>query len=444
MKIVRGCFRKRYYQAAAVALLAGLGVMLGAHAVPAKSLSHEQLINSYEGSKTCAQCHPGVVDDVVKSVHYKLKGPVSTVVGLTGEWGEINRECGLPGSIYKLNAGCKQCHIGNGAAITDNPTAREKDGIDCLICHAAKYDHSKRRVVPTSDTPEGFVVTHDRSLESARSVGNKPTSAACLRCHNLPAGGLWWKRGINFSPQRDVHVAKGMVCVDCHKAEKHKFANGNDPGGWAKEATDRTLSCQTCHADAKHKNPAVKNHYDRVSCNVCHIPTIGGVVTRDYVHLVKNPKTGMYAPKPDPFDDTYSTRPTYLFFNGMATQDIKPVGSIDDPKSRITAFKPLTTVTVRDAKTKKLLFQNLAVLFKTGNTDMALAQGFKQMPQEYSGKWEPVTITGYFILSHDISKTKALTCKDCHSARDYIGFRKLGYSADRVKQLTNPKDSRYR
>ncbi|MDD5168325.1 MAG: cytochrome c3 family protein [Syntrophales bacterium] len=409
----------------------------------AKNTSHEGFIARYEGPKTCEKCHSGVVNEVIQSVHYKLKGPVSTIKGLSGEWGEINRECGLPGSIYKINAGCKQCHIGNGSTVTDQPTARERDGIDCLICHATKYDYSRRAVVPTPDTPEGFRVTQDRSLESARSVGGRPTSEACFRCHNLPAGGLWWKRGINFSPERDVHVAKGMTCVDCHKAEKHKFPNGNDPGGWAKETTTKTLSCANCHADVKHKNPAVNNHLSRISCNVCHIPTIGGVVTRDYVHVVKNSKTGMFVPKADQFDHTYSTKPTYRFFNGMGTQQIEPIGSVSDPKSKITAFKPLTTIAPRDAKTKKLLFQNLAVLFKTGSVDQALAQGFKQKKQEYSGAWEPVTLTGYFILSHDITKTKALTCNACHSTKDYIGFGALGYSKERVKQLTNQADPRY-
>jgi hypothetical protein len=427
----------RLFVAAAVALLFGSGVT-------AKTTSHEKLIGTYEGSKTCEQCHAGVVDSVLQSVHYKLKGPVSTVQGLTGEWGESNRECGLPGSIYAINSSCKQCHIGSGAAVTDKPTAREREGIDCLICHAAKYDYSKRAVVPTTDTPEGYRVTQDRSVESARTVGAKPSSEACLRCHYLPAGGPWWKRGINFTPERDVHVAKGMICVDCHKAEEHKFANGNDPGGWAKEATDRTLNCESCHAGVKHKNPAVSDHLSRIACAVCHIPTIGGVVTRDYVNLVTNPKTGMYMPKADPFDSTYSTKPTYLFFNGMANQEIEPIGSVNDAKSKIAAFKPLTTIAPRDAKTKKLLFQNLPVLFKTGSVDQALAQGFKQRAQEYSGTWEPTSLTGYFILSHDITKTKALNCAECHSDKNYIGFDKLGYSPDRVKQLTNQTDPRYR
>jgi hypothetical protein len=405
--------------------------------VTAAPTSHQNLITKYEGPKTCAKCHPDAMDEVLQSVHYKLKGPVSTVEGLSGEWGEINRECGLPGSVYKLNIGCKQCHIGNATTITDKPTAQEREGIDCLICHAQKYDYSKRVLVPAPGTPEGFRIPQDRSLAAAQSVGDRPTSEACLRCHNRPGGGYWWKRGINFSPERDVHVAKGMICVDCHKAEKHKFANVNDPGGWAKETTQKTLSCDTCHPAVKHKNPAISNHLARVSCNVCHIPTIGGVVTRDFVDIVKNPKTGMYDPKASPFDHTYSTKPTYLFFNGMANQDISPLGSLNDPKSKITAFKPLSTVIPIDAKTRKILFMNLGVLFKTGSIDKALAKGFEQKKQDYSGKWEPTTITGYFMLSHDITKTKALSCIDCHSSKDYVGFGKLGYSEARVKELTS-------
>jgi hypothetical protein len=66
-----------------------------------------------------------------------------------------------------------------------------------------------------------------------------------------------------------------------------------------------------------------------------------------------------------------------------------------------------------------------------------------QRKQDYSGKWEPTTLTGYFILSHDITKTKALTCTDCHSAKDYIGLSKLGYGPDKIKQLTSQNDKRY-
>ncbi len=405
--------------------------------VYAKTKSHKDLITRYEGPQTCQQCHPAVMEDLLSSVHYKLKGQVSTVEGLSGQWGMVNRECGLPGSIMQINIGCVQCHIGNGTKITDTPTEQEKAGIDCLICHAKKYDMTKRDLAPAPSTPEGFRVPQDRSIEAAQSVGDRPATEACLRCHMNPAGGQWWKRGINFSPERDVHIAKGMTCVDCHKAVKHKFQNINDPGGWAKETVSTTLKCESCHKAAPHESDVINDHLAKIACNVCHIPTIGGVVKRDYVHVVKNEKMNLWVPKADPFDNTFRTKPVYRMYNGTGTKEISPIGSIYDPKSKITAFKPLTTVLPRDAKTKELLFMNLMVLSKTGSIDQALAKGIEQTHKPYSGAWEPRTITGFFSLSHDITKKYALTCIECHSKMDYLDLEVLGYSESRSNELTD-------
>jgi hypothetical protein len=82
------------------------------------------------------------------------------------------------------------------------------------------------------------------------------------------------------------------------------------------------------------------------------------VVTRDFIHNVLNEKTGLWDPKADPFDSTYWTEPTYLWYNGMGTTEIYPIGSKTDPKSKITAFKPLTTVLPVDAQTGKIIFMN--------------------------------------------------------------------------------------
>jgi hypothetical protein len=43
---------------------------------------HTNLITSYEGSKTCRTCHPGAVDEVLESIHYKLMGPVQDVYNM--------------------------------------------------------------------------------------------------------------------------------------------------------------------------------------------------------------------------------------------------------------------------------------------------------------------------------------------------------------------------
>jgi hypothetical protein len=54
-------------------------------------------LTSYEGSKTCRQCHEGAVDEMTQALHYKLLGPVQGVFDyftnkpITGEHGKGDR-----------------------------------------------------------------------------------------------------------------------------------------------------------------------------------------------------------------------------------------------------------------------------------------------------------------------------------------------------------------
>ena len=43
---------------------------------------HSELITSYEGSATCKACHPGAVEEVLDSIHYKLMGQVQGVYNM--------------------------------------------------------------------------------------------------------------------------------------------------------------------------------------------------------------------------------------------------------------------------------------------------------------------------------------------------------------------------
>ena len=54
----------------------------------------------------------------------------------------------------------------------------------------------------------------------------------------------------------------------------------------------------------------------------------------------------------------------------------------------------------RDAKTKKLPFRNLPVLFETESVGQVLAQEFEQRAREYSGMREPtLSVRGGLISS---------------------------------------------
>jgi hypothetical protein len=66
---------------------------------------------------------------------------------------------------------------------------------------------------------------------------------------------------------------------------------------------------------------------------------------------------------------------------------------------------------VVETGTEKIIYMNLGVLAKTGSVDEAIAKGLEATKQAYSGAWKEKAITGYFILSHDVTKARALTCQ---------------------------------
>jgi len=140
----------------------------------------------------------------------------------------------------------------------------EKDAIDCLICHSVAYDMNKRTVVVDKDGRMRW--NQDRSMKAAISV-TKPTSQACLHCHQHNLGGdtyvdprdssfmesithsgYHWpcvhhpgsKRGTPFSPSWDVH--------DLKKAEPRWIPNDalleKSHSTWRKGA----LTCVNCHS----------------------------------------------------------------------------------------------------------------------------------------------------------------------------------------------------
>jgi hypothetical protein len=186
-------------------------------------------IFTYDGPKTCLQCHEtieykdaltgeqktsGLMDNLLTSVHYRFYSTEHpNVYGFNGEladdfrMGKINRPCPKPGSFAMtawatvvvlengdtLSEGCGQCHIGGqptaplGEMMPGYSTLdSEKEAVDCLICHAAAYDMNRKQAKSTDDGR--WYWDQDRSMKAALSV-TTPTSQACLRCHQHNFGG---------------------------------------------------------------------------------------------------------------------------------------------------------------------------------------------------------------------------------------------------------------
>jgi hypothetical protein len=358
-------------------------------------------IRQYDGPSTCLSCHKkmdvpdgkgghkkvSTLEDVVETVHFKFQQstPGFSTYGFDGRqvngegtrpipMGKINRACGVPGSfswtgwadlvetkpahnngkIEVRSEGCGQCHIGGGyhpATEMMLPGGRVpkvvKQGIDCLICHAANYDMNQRFVV---EDEHGQRWNQDRSMQAAMAVG-QPNTKTCMTCHqhnmggdlekNLPAGAApdnlgyknkrllhpGSKRGNSMTADHDVHLNAGMTCTDCHIPEGHKIPRGTKGVDLiANDLPGKVVACENCHTSAPHskddEDRAILNgHGARVSCEACHIKNLrdDNVVLRDWVHPVWNEEEGVYI-----FKDIYqSGKPgqgfKFLWFNGNGT-----------------------------------------------------------------------------------------------------------------------------
>ncbi|MGC9053567.1 MAG: hypothetical protein ACP5KS_06745, partial [Candidatus Hydrogenedens sp.] len=154
----------------------------------------------------------------------------------------------------------------------------KKSGVaeaDCNMCHLPEYDYKERnenllkwnfkwmatigsglaKINGSIKDNEEINIQYDISKfdkdgKVSLHLVREPRVENCLNCHSKPQ---WKKRGASFSPLTDVHIAKGLKCVDCHPAgsmavdtrikgkEEHQFGKGDDPSGFVRDDLDNTM-----------------------------------------------------------------------------------------------------------------------------------------------------------------------------------------------------------
>jgi hypothetical protein len=266
-----------------------------------------------------------------------------------------------------LSEGCGQCHIGGqyqaplGEMMPLYRTGdREKDAIDCLICHAVAYDMNRKQVVTDENGRNRW--GQDRSLRAAMSV-TSPTAEACLRCHQHNFGGDIYvdpagpeymeslqnlgherprvqhpgsKRGTPYSPSWDVHAAAGMACTECHATQGHRMAKGTHTTTMmANDLPDVEVSCLDCH-DAPHDDGtengrAINAHLERLACQTCHIPSLhpDNVTRRDFGETEFEEDPGIHIYHDSEKESAPGAGIAYVWWNGDATFLGNPIG--DNP-----------------------------------------------------------------------------------------------------------------
>jgi hypothetical protein len=334
--------------------------------------------------------------------------------------------------------GCVQCHPGLGAK--PNPveqlTQADEENVDCLMCHAPGY---RRTVVKDGEKLRMAAAEGVDVLAAARAVG-KPKSDMCQRCHLGAGGGPNAKHGVApTSAEVDVHVAKGLACVDCHTTRHHRIAGGADIK--AQEVPDVQVTCAGCHEGAVHQGAQAKvlaRHAERIACQTCHIPAIARdprfptVVRRDWMKPVLSEKTGLYGPTNELGTNL---RPVYRWWNRSMAVPPEPVGSREDAGAKLYPWKRATYNVVADAATKRPVFIKAGLYAVKGDPLAAARKGAEDAKQAFSGAVAGEEEAMLFSLNHQVApKGQALGCGACHGGGQ-LDFAALGYPEKRAKAL---------
>ncbi len=409
--------------------------------------------NGYKGPATCEECHPGTAKKFLDTVHWKHASKVDHVDNINPdvEYGMKNRIYTMcngndivnnlkevpPNALGKTKfTGCNTCHPGDHASDVGSTGPQAEQAIDCLICHSSKYDFSKRKAV--KDKEGRVVMTQDRSTEAAANIG-RPTIKNCMVCHEGAGGGAMIKRGFSMTKDAEVHVSKGIICVDCHQVKNHKFPTGRDPNNWASDGIYMTCVGE-CHSDKPHKDADYNRHTAKIACQTCHIPKTGGAFSKDFTRWEKQ-SNGFYEPSTLK-REVNETAPVYAWYNltvKNTPQFIGPKGSRTDGKSKIYPFKIFQGKAFFNKKDGQLMSMDFAPPIANGDSLAGVASAAKILGIK---DYEPVPgwQTIYFASSHQVApKAKALICANCHAVNGVLNFKELGYDSKEVEKLTNPE-----
>ncbi len=448
-------------------------------------------ITTYEGAKSCVQCHEEAVDEVLHSYHYLEYNTIDDIAGkenvVYGGRFAYNDFCGsifwegevninfIGKAVLKVTpegkedlkgtfiaSGCSMCHgVSMGKLPQPEATEEQLANIDCLQCHSDVYLSGARGVKKglkaiQGNPDTGFWYTMGESLDMetvAKHIVARPTNDICLGCHAFSGGGPGFKRP-NLTPDLmepevpeniDVHIARGMQCVDCHVASGHRFGT-KVVDTWSRES-DEYPTCESCH-QVRHTEPVIgwvldTFHTEAVACQTCHIPSIAKGqyptdVKRHWDEAEFNEKLVRWEPILDMeknVEPVYAwwneqTREAYLYPNPVEPKDgiitlAKPVGQRGEGK--IYPFKYHQAIVPYDPVNKLPIPIKVGVVFATGNLDTAYELGAKPGGLQVSGEF--VTLERYMGVNHGVEPAEnALGCFDCHGFKEErMPWRALGY-----------------
>jgi octaheme c-type cytochrome (tetrathionate reductase family) len=448
----------------------------GCHAK--RPVDHKDLVKLPENptpqqvTEECLRCHKQAGEDMLTTAHWLWRGPSPYTVEhrksvMSGKGTTtLNNFCL---SVISNEKRCTSCHAGYGWKDKTFDFSKQEN-MDCLVCHDTTGSYKK--APPAAGMPDPKV----DMVYVAKNVG--PTSRkTCGACHFSGGGGDAVKHADMSSelywPDRNCDVHMGgynFECTECHKTRNHKISGRST----SVPVAEGSRACEDCHTSKPHYGESLLDHHlnkhcETLACNTCHSPIYSKCratktwwdwsTAGDKKHVVHKDKYG----KPDyswmkgNFRWKEASKPSYAWYNGfmerrllgdtinpeakgfrpgehltpeqkaaMVVTDItRPVGSFDDPHSKITPFKIMAGIQPADAKYRYLLVPHLfpynkddtSAFWKGTNWQAAFKEGMSKAGLPYSGEYMWVATNMYWRIEHEVMpKEHALSCVQCHDS----------------------------
>jgi octaheme c-type cytochrome (tetrathionate reductase family) len=403
----------------------------------------------------CLRCHKPAGEDMLKSAHWLWKGPSPYTlehrkdVELGKATLVTNNFCiGLASNEPR----CTSCHVGYGWK--DNTfDFTDMTKIDCLVCHDTTGTYKKTPTAAGMPDPKVDLVA------VAKSVG-LTSRKTCGDCHFNGGGGEAVKHADLsrhlLEPPRNCDIHMGgydFRCAECHRTRNHKIAGRSS----SVPVVEGSMSCTNCHSNTPHYGDDLLDHHlnkhcNNINCNTCHAPVYAKCKPTkvfwdwskagDKGRKVAKDKYGMddYFWKKGEFTWKESAKPVYAWYGGFMKRVLfgdqldrslpeinitEPVGSINDPNSKISPFKIMKGVQAVDAKYNHLLVPHLyprdendkTAYWKNRDWQKAFADGMKVANMKYSGKYEWIATNMYWGVEHEVMPADmALSCVQCHAS----------------------------
>ncbi|VBB46678.1 Cytochrome c family protein [uncultured Desulfatiglans sp.] len=436
---------------------------------------HEPLQQTFQSgpevTKACLSCHELAAGQFHKTIHWTWLDPSRPPEERIGKAGiTLNNFCINAQSNWPR---CTSCHAGYGWK-DESFNFKDEYAVDCLVCHEQTGTYKKFPTgaghpvdKPTVFKANGKLYEPPDWNKVAQSVA-RPTRKNCGTCHFFGGGGDAVKHGDLDSsmmmPNKalDVHMGtdgQDFDCVRCHTTELHRIAGriySNPAAGHRKSLVEDDLAakimCESCHTSTPHK-PGVKanDHTDKVACQSCHIPTFARELATkmwwDWSTAGQKKEGKPFAEKGPHGKPSYDSLkgsfvwekdvvPEYFWFNGaiqtLTAQDVvdpsrtvavnTPLGSPDDPMSRIFPFKVHRGKQPYDKINKTVVIPKLfgppgsGAYWADWDWRRSIEIGMQTAGIPFSGEFDFVETSYVFPITHMVApKDQSLQCIECHS-----------------------------